>query len=133
MPKLQAVKFTYQHEYPGNELYSVNWPGYTGGDIPAGLIVARLSGLGDFLKATNLWSVFHKSGYPVDYGVALKTRKQAIALAKNLGDVAAKHDLDWDLSREEIMAQVYAADKWTQIRTVDIPDAIRSAMATNKR
>lgn len=120
--------FEYQHTGPADKQYTVPWTGYVGGDIPPGLIVARLAKLGAATEPATLWTVFHKSGYVVNYAVALHTRRQAVSFAAELGKIADKHGFTWDTDRVELTKKLVAAGVYNQIKINEIPAAIRQAM-----
>lgn len=131
---MERVTFGYQHLKPScpvgqEEYYTVDWTGYTGGEIPAGLIVARLSGLADHKKPVNLWTVFHKSGFVVNYDLALPTRKQAVAFAVELGKIAGQAGFSWDQGMLEIQKQTASDGTYHSIKAHLIPNAIRKVMA----
>lgn len=130
---MDKTQFDYQHlckgQAPGgDEYYSVPWKGYTGGDIPAGLIVARLARLDDTKVASPLWTVFHKSGYVVNLHVALHTRKQAVSFAVELGKIADAAGFSWDQDRDTIIKQTVADGTYYSIKAHKVPEAVRKAM-----
>lgn len=126
---MDKVQFEYQHTGADDTQYTVTWSGYTGGDIPDGLIVGRLSRLCDVKEPAPFWTVFHHSGYVVNYDVALRTRRQAIAFAAELADVAKQSGFTWDMKRSEIERKVVADGTYHSLKEHLIPDAIRKAMA----
>lgn len=132
---MDKTEFEYQHlrkgQAPGgDEYYTVTWSGYTGGQIPAGLIVARLAKLGQDDEPSTLWTVFHHSGFVVNYDVALHTRRQAVSFAAELGKLAKQAGFTWNMDREELINKTVADKQYQVLRHEQIPAAIRKAMAS---
>jgi hypothetical protein len=128
--KMRKVKFLKIADAPTRieaPIVETAWTGYTGGDIPAGLIVARLGKLGAVDEPANAWTVFHKSGYPVDLQPAFTTRKAAILLAAGLGNIAHAHKFTWDQDREDLIKTLVADGTYSAARR-EIKDAIRDAV-----
>jgi len=132
MGKLKRITFSKMTHWLDGTKRADDWPGYIGGDIPAGLAVSRVARLDDPTVNANGWTVSHiQSGYAVDRTPYLRTRKLAIEWAEALGKIAERFAFSWDVDRGVLVDSMWRNGTYSDIHG-EIDRSIRTIVEKSK-